>query len=239
MGRDGAEVASSAFVLSWDGTAVVQKPLPDVPVPLGKMPGVAALGDVVYVTGSNVLWRIDLASDAPRWEEAREVAGLPAVFGEQPVLVAQKGRLFLFPGYDARAGRALSARFGKTFVGASAVAVGDQHRRFGTRGVISERAAYADFLMSIWSALEAGDAARADDLFAKYLLMMNLSETIPGGHLRGFNLYVLKRRGIFRNLVSRDYVTPGDTSGKWKLETRVFSPDEIAAIEDRLSRLAP
>ena len=114
----------------------------------------------------------------------------------------------------------------------------DQHRRFGTRGVISERAAYADFLMSIWSALEAGDAARADDLFAKYLLMMNLSETIPGGHLRGFNLYVLKRRGIFRNLVSRDYVTPGDTSGKWKLETRVFTPDEIAAIEDRLSRLA-
>ena len=29
---------------------------------------------MVYVTGSNVLWRIDLASDAPRWEEAREVA---------------------------------------------------------------------------------------------------------------------------------------------------------------------
>ena len=105
----------------------------------------------------------------------------------------------------------------------------DQHRRFGTRGVISERAAYADFLMSIWSALEAGDAARA---------MMNLRETIPGGHLRGFNLYVLKKRGIFRNFVSRDYVTPGDTSGKWKLETRVFTPDEIVAIEGRLSRLA-
>ena len=68
---------------------------------------------------------------------------------------------------------------------------------------------------------------------------MNLKETIPGGHLRGFNLYVLKKRGIFRNYVSRDYVTPGDTSGKWKLETRVFTSDEIAAIEDRLSRLAP
>jgi 1-pyrroline-4-hydroxy-2-carboxylate deaminase len=113
----------------------------------------------------------------------------------------------------------------------------DQYRRFGTRGVISERASYADFLMAIWSALEAGDAARADDLFAKYLLMMNLRETIPGGHLRGFSLYVLKKRGIFKNYVSRDYVTPGDTSGKWKLETRVFTPDEIAEIEDRLSRL--
>ena len=114
----------------------------------------------------------------------------------------------------------------------------DQYRRFGTRGVISERAAYADLLMAVWSALEAGDAARADDLFAKYLLMMNLRETIPGGHLRGFNLYVLKKRGIFRNFVSRDYVTPGDTSGTWKLETRVFTPAEIAEIEDRLSRLA-
>ena len=115
----------------------------------------------------------------------------------------------------------------------------DQYRRFGTRGVISERAAYADLLMAIWSALESGDAARADDLFAKYLLMTNLRETIPGGHLRGFSLYVLKKRGIFKNTVSRDYVTPGDTSGKWKLETHVFTPDEIAEIEDRLSRLAP
>ena len=114
----------------------------------------------------------------------------------------------------------------------------DQYRRFGTRGVISERAAYADLLMAIWSALEAGDAARADDLFAKYLLMMNLRETMPGGHLRGFNLYVLKKRGIFRNFVSRDYVTPGDTSGKWKLDVRRFTSDEIAEIEDRLSRLA-
>ena len=68
--------------------------------------------------------------------------------------------------------------------------------------------------------------------------MMNLRETIPGGHLRGFNLYVLKKRGIFRNFVSRDYVTPGDTSGTWKLEARVFTPAEIAEIEDRFSRLA-
>jgi len=130
VGRDGAESTSSAFVLSWDGAAVVRTPLPDVPAPLDRMPGVAALDDAVYVTGSNVLWKIDLAADAPRWEEAHDVAGLPAVFGRQPVLVSQKGRLFLFPGFDARTGRALDARFGKTFVGASAVAVGDQHILF-------------------------------------------------------------------------------------------------------------
>ncbi len=114
----------------------------------------------------------------------------------------------------------------------------DQHRRFGTRGVVSERAGYADVLMYIWRALEKGDAARADDAFARYLLMMNLKETIPGGHLRGFNLYILKKRGIFKNFVSREYVDEDKTPGKWKLETRVFTPDEIAEIEDRFARLS-
>ena len=113
----------------------------------------------------------------------------------------------------------------------------DQHRRFGTRGVISERAAYADVMMHAWRALERGDDAKADDVFARYLLMMNLKETIPGGHLRGFNLYVLKKRGIFRNFVSREYADEAKTPGKWKLEERVFSPGEVAEIEDRYARL--
>ncbi len=115
----------------------------------------------------------------------------------------------------------------------------DQHRRFGTRGVISERAGYADVMMCIWNALERGDAATADAAFAQYLLMMNLKETIPGGHLRGFNLYVLKKRGIFKNYVSREYADKEHTPGKWKLEERTFTPDEIAEIEDRYARLMP
>lgn len=112
-----------------------------------------------------------------------------------------------------------------------------QHRRFGTRGVISERAAYADFFVRMWKALEKGDVAAADEMWSKYLLLMNLRETVPGGHLRGFNLYVLRKRGIFRNCLSREYVTKGDISGKWKLEDRVFSADEIAEIEARLKGL--
>ncbi|MDD4017664.1 MAG: dihydrodipicolinate synthase family protein [Kiritimatiellae bacterium] len=115
----------------------------------------------------------------------------------------------------------------------------DQHRRFGTRGIVSERAAYADLLVKIWQALEKDDRAMADELFSKFLLMLNLKETIPGGHLRGFNLYVLKKRGIFKNCVSRDYVEKNDVSGKWKLVNREFTPGEIAEIEDRFSRLAP
>jgi len=115
----------------------------------------------------------------------------------------------------------------------------DQHRRFGTRGVISERAGYADVMMHIWRALEGGDAERADYAFSQYLFMMNLKETVPGGHLRGFNLYVLKKRGIFKNFVSRDYADDDKTPGRWKLEERKFTPDEVAAIEARLERLKP
>ena len=115
----------------------------------------------------------------------------------------------------------------------------DQHRRFGTRGVISERAAYADVLMFVWRALEEGDAASADAAFAQYLLMMNLRETIPGGHLRGFSLYVLRKRGIFKNFVSREYADAEKTPGRWKLGTRVFTPGEAAEIESRFARLKP
>lgn len=115
----------------------------------------------------------------------------------------------------------------------------DQYRRFGTRGVISERAGYADVLMYIWRALERGDAARADEAFAQYLFVMNLKETVPGGHLRGFNLYVLKKRGIFKNFVSREYADEAKTPGMWKLEERVFTSGEISEIENRLERLKP
>lgn len=112
-----------------------------------------------------------------------------------------------------------------------------QHRHFGTRGVISERAAYADFFMRMWKALERGDIAAADEMWSKYLLLMNLRETVPGGHLRGFNLYVLRKRGIFRNGLSREPIAKDDISGRWKLANREFTAEEIAEIEGRLSLL--
>ncbi len=115
----------------------------------------------------------------------------------------------------------------------------DQYRRFGTRGVISERAAYADVLMYIWRALERGDSSQANAAFAQYLFVMNLRETIPGGHLRGFNLYILKKRGIFKNFVSRVYADEDKTPGRWKLETRVFASGEAAEIDRRFECLKP
>lgn len=127
----------------------------------------------------------------------------------------------------------------------------DQYRNYGTRGLISERAGYADYLMRIWNLLEDSNLARkerwgdpsgmltkAEDLWAKYLLLMNLKETVPGGHLRGFNLYILKLRGIFKNCVSREYVEKNDISGKWKLVDRTFTPAEIGEIRRRWAHLA-
>ena len=115
----------------------------------------------------------------------------------------------------------------------------DQYRRFGTRGVISERAGYADVMMYIWRALEKGDRREADNAFALYLFMLNVRETIPGAHMRGFNLYVLKKRGIFKNYISRDYADETKTPGKWKLDECVFSLEDGAEIERRLEYLKP
>lgn len=114
-----------------------------------------------------------------------------------------------------------------------------QHRVYGTRGVITERVAYADVLVRMWAALERGDHVEADEIFSRYLLMMNLKETMPGSDLRGFNLYAMRKRGVFKNYVSRDYVDAKKTPGKWKLVEEKFTAAEIREIEDRFSRLVP
>ena len=81
-----------------------------------------------------------------------------------------------------------------------------QARRIGSEGVITERPAYADLLAYIWEQMENCDANNTlNDAFSKYLLMLNLKQFIPGEDLRGFHLYVLQKRGIFKNRLSRVY----------------------------------
>ena len=61
--------------------------------------------------------------------------------------------------------------------------------RLGTQGLITERAVYADVLARIWELQQSGaDPAALKDAYSKFLLMANLSETVPGGSLRGFQL---------------------------------------------------
>ena len=104
-----------------------------------------------------------------------------------------------------------------------------QYRRIGTRGVISQRPMYADLMVRIWRALEA-NSPEADELFAKFMYLRNLDNVLPSARMRGWNLYVLKKRGIFANTLSR--VEKKD--GGWTIEDLKLTPGQIAEIDARL-----
>jgi hypothetical protein len=96
-------------------------------------------------------------------------------------------------------------------------------------GLITERAVYADLLAFIWQQMQSGeDPVALNDAYSKLLLMLNLRETIPGNQLRGFHLYVWKKRGVFKNMLSREYgpknsIGRNDLTGaalSWKISSR-------------------
>ena len=103
-----------------------------------------------------------------------------------------------------------------------------QARRIGTEGVISERSAYADLLAYIWEQLENGDKyGTLTDAWAKYVMMLNLKDYIRADQLRGHHLYVLQKRGIFKNLLSREF--------EWKNGKRII-PKNIILRELKLTQ---
>ena len=104
-----------------------------------------------------------------------------------------------------------------------------QYRRIGTRGVISQRPMYADLMVKIWRALESG-SPEADDLFAKFMYLRNLDNVLPSSQMRGWNLYVLRKRGVFPNALSR----VAKKGGGWTLEDLKLTPGQIAEIDARL-----
>lgn len=99
-----------------------------------------------------------------------------------------------------------------------------QLRQFGSEGLITERCAYAPLLAYIWRLHEDGDRSeRLATAYAMYRLLIDQRNFVGKGGLRGYNLYMLKKAGVFRNLVSRDYkvlnVTEGGNFGvgrEWK-----------------------
>ncbi|MBO7721456.1 MAG: dihydrodipicolinate synthase family protein [Kiritimatiellae bacterium] len=104
-----------------------------------------------------------------------------------------------------------------------------QYRIIGSRGVITQRPMFADIVVSLWKALESGSPA-ADDVFAKFMYLANLDNVMPSSRMRGWNLYVMKRRGVFPNTLSR---IP-QKGGGWKVEDVTLTPRQIAEIEARL-----
>ena len=112
--------------------------------------------------------------------------------------------------------------------------------RLGTEGMITERAVYADLLARIWSLMESGsDPDALQDAFGKLLLMLNLRETIAGNQLRGYHLHVWKMRGVFTNMLSRNYGPNNSIPAKPILTEQVLTDDDIAEIETRFAALKP
>ena len=102
-----------------------------------------------------------------------------------------------------------------------------QMRQCGSEGLITERCAYASILSAIWRSHLSGDSdGRLAQGYAMYRLLID-QRNFPGkGGLRGYNLYMLQKAGVFKNLVSREYkvlnVTEGGNFGvgrEWELST--------------------
>ncbi len=111
--------------------------------------------------------------------------------------------------------------------------------RLGTEGLVTERIAYADILAKIWELMKSGsDPEMLKDMYSKLTLMFNLHHTHPG-NLRGYSLYLLKMRGVFRNMISREYGPGGSTPAKPIFRDLTLSDEEIAEIEWRFQSLRP
>lgn len=112
--------------------------------------------------------------------------------------------------------------------------------RLGTRGLITERAVFADVLTRIWELQESGaDPAALRDAFSKFLLMADLCRCIPGGDFRSVQLYLWQKRGVFKSMVSRRYGRNNAVPEKPLLTELKLTPEDIAAIEYCFAGLKP
>jgi dihydrodipicolinate synthase/N-acetylneuraminate lyase len=112
--------------------------------------------------------------------------------------------------------------------------------RLGTEGLITERAVYADVLTRIWQLQQTGsDPVALSDAYSKFLLMTNLSQTHPGGGLRGIQLYLWRKHGVFRTMVSRHYGTGGTIPASPIFSELELTGEDVAEIEYRFEALKP
>jgi len=110
----------------------------------------------------------------------------------------------------------------------------------GTEGLITERAVYADVIASLWERMQSGkDPEGVRDIHAKLLLLFNLGQHLQGGELRGFQLYLWKKRGVFRTLVSRQYGPKQTIPERPILSDLKLSAEEAAEIDFRFEALKP
>jgi dihydrodipicolinate synthase/N-acetylneuraminate lyase len=102
--------------------------------------------------------------------------------------------------------------------------------RLGLDGVITGNAMYADLMARMWAFHQQRKLEPLRDAFSRFLLMRNLSAQIPGA-----DLYVMKKRGIFKTTATR---SSGAGSGA-RVNVLKLTPDQVAEIEYRFAALTP
>lgn len=158
---------------------------------------------------------IDLAKEFPHFGYIKEEAG--------NVIARMKVSLAARPPVR----RVFSARGGMHWL---------EESRLGSEGVITERAAYADVLTKIFELQQSGeDPEMLKDVFDKFIQMVKA----VSGDLRGVNLYIWQKRGVFKNLVSRHY-GPGNSMPKTPIvKAAKYSDAQIEKTEKRFEALGP
>ena len=98
--------------------------------------------------------------------------------------------------------------------------------RLGLDGVITGNAMYADLMAKMWNLHEDGKGKEVLDAFSKFLLIRNAGQQIPGA-----DLYVMKKRGVFKTTAVR--------REGGKVTEAKLSPEAIAEIDSRFAALGP
>lgn len=158
---------------------------------------------------------IELAEEFPHFGYIKEEAG--------DVLGRMRASLAAMPPVR----RVFSARGGFHWL---------KEAQLGSEGVITERAAYADVLTLIWELQQSGeDSETLEDVFDKFIQMVR----VKPGSLRGVNLSIWIKRGVFKNLISRDY-GPGQSIPASPIVSELkLTNQQMAEAENRFEALRP
>ena len=98
--------------------------------------------------------------------------------------------------------------------------------RLGLDGVITGNAMYADLMATMWNLHEQGKGREVLEAFSRFLLIRNAGQQIPGA-----DLYVMKKRGVFKTTSVR---REGGKVSEAKL-----SAEALAEIDSRFDALKP
>lgn len=110
-----------------------------------------------------------------------------------------------------------------------------QLMRLGVDGLVTQRLMYGDALTFVFDEMRRGDPEGAGkEAFTRLLALWNLRNAFPGNELRGPQLHIFKKRGVFKNLLS----LAADGTGR-KVDRVELTDKQIAELDELYADLAP